>query len=140
MSTLAVDSIEPQTSGIAVTIPNNPTWVLGYVNNSQYEGTLAFDKEYIVTGVTNSSGSITIITGGMYLCTFSSNNDNTYKHFSVNGSNPYSSFSHWHNGSDANTLVTPLNLNANDVVTAYMYTDGGGTYGHNTLFTGVLIG
>ena len=49
MSTLAVDSIEPKTSGIAVTIPNKPTWVLGYVNNSQYEGTLAFDKEYIVT-------------------------------------------------------------------------------------------
>ena len=79
MSQLFVDSIEPKTSGGAVTIPNKPFWVLGYANNNQYEGTLAFDLVYKLRGVTNNSGAVTIVTAGVYLCTFSSNNDNAYK-------------------------------------------------------------
>lgn len=140
MSKIFVDTIEPKTSGGTVTIPNKPIWVLGFSSNSQVEGTLAFDQVHKLRGVTNNSGAITITTAGVYLCTFSSNNDNAYKHFSINGSNPYGSFSHWHNGSDANTLTAPLELSVNDIVTCYMHTAGGGTYGHNTLFSGVLIG
>jgi len=134
------EAISIDENNATVSFPNKPFWVLGFSSNSQVEGTLAFDQQHKLRGVTNNSGAITIITAGIYLCTFTSNNDNTYKHFNINGSNPYGSFSHWHNGSDANTLVTPLELSANDVVTCYMHTAGGGTYGHNTLFSGVLIG
>ena len=140
MSKIFVDTIEPKTSGGTVTIPNKPIWVLGFSSNSQVEVTLAFDQVHKLRGVTNNSGAITITTAGVYLCTFTSNNDNSSKYFNVNGSNPYSPFGHWHNGSDANTLTAPLELSANDVVTAFMATNGGGTFGHNSLFTGVLIG
>jgi len=149
MSILRTNQIQDTSGNTAMMIddsgvvnhPAKPFWVLGLSTNAQVEGTLAFDVVHKLRNATHNSGAITILTAGVYLCTFASNNDNTYKHFNINGSNPYAStFTQWHNGADSNTLVTPLELSVNDVVTCYMGTAGGGTYGHNTLFSGVLIG
>ena len=135
-SAMTIDANGRMSKGVQV------FWVLGYNGNSQVEGTLVFDNQYKMINCTYnaSTGEVTVPMAGIYMCTFTSNNDNAYKHFKVNGSNPYSSFSQWHNGADSNTLVVPLQLSANDVVTAYMHTAGGGTYGSNTLFTGTFLG
>ena len=135
-SAMTIDANGRMSKGVQV------FWVLGYNSNSQVEGTLVFDNQYkmINCSYNASTGEVTVPVAGIYMCTFTSNNDNAYKHFNVNGSNPYSSFSQWHNGADSNTLVVPLQLSANDVVTAYMHTAGGGTYGSNTLFTGTFLG
>ena len=117
-------------------------WVLGFANNNQREGTMIFDTQHKMVGCSynGSTGQVTVPLAGIYLCTFTTNANDASKFIYVNGSNPYSPINHWHNGNDANTLVLPLQLAANDVVTAHLNTDGNGTYGSNTAFTGTFLG
>ena len=96
-SAMTIDANGRMSKGVQV------FWVLGYNGNSQVEGTLVFDNQYKMINCTYnaSTGEVTVPMAGIYMCTFTSNNDNAYKHFNVNGSNPYSSFSQWHNGADS---------------------------------------
>ena len=117
-------------------------WVLGFANNNQREGTMVFDTQHKMINCTynGSTGEVTVPVAGIYLCTFTTNANDASKFFKVNGTHVYSPINHWHNGSDANTLVLPLQLAANDVVVAHLNTDGSGTYGSNTAFTGTFLG
>ena len=143
MSKIYVDEIRPKTAGSYVQTPNRIIWRLSYSSNTQYEGDLVFDSQLQLVGATynSSTGKIIVPVDGIYLCTFMSNNDNTFKHFTLNGSTTLgASGSMWHNGSDSNTHVEPILCEAGDEIGCYMGTAGSGTYGFNTLFTGVFLG
>ena len=133
---MTVDSSGRVSKGVQV------FWVLGFSNNNQREGTMVFDTQHKMVNCSynTSTGQVTVPVAGIYLCTFTTNANDASKFIYVNGSNPYNPINHWHNGSDANTFVIPLQLSANDIVTAHLNTDGNGTYGSNTAFTGTYLG
>tara|TARA_R100001594_G_scaffold115012_1_gene149867 strand:- start:15063 stop:15515 length:453 start_codon:yes stop_codon:yes gene_type:complete len=150
MSTLRVTNIQNPSGTTAMIIgedngvvsqPAKPYWVLGVTSSGQVEGDIAFDNEHAVRGVTHSGGNITILTAGLYLCTFMTNADGTatYKYIRKNGTQMYNPMTQWHNGADSNTLILPIDCAVNDVLDCYHHTAGNGTWGHNTLFTGVLL-
>ena len=146
MSKLYVDELHPKTNGLYVKTPNRIIWKLGYDSNTQREGTLLFNHTFQLVNATydSSTGEVTVPVDGLYLCTYMSNNDNTNKYFTLNGSatlyETHGTTNQWHNGSDSNTMVEPILCSANDKIGCYMGTDGSGTYGFNTLFTGVYLG